>query len=111
MENLKNLLTIDFKKKSMTDQAKRGLFIDVASAHYFAEDVAKFMKIGISSFLHYKNEHEKLMRSNEKYARLVQYYRTEITKKSICLKCNPTGEIQMGLTSKCSECGDKIKKN
>ena len=108
MENLKNLLQLDFKKKSMPDLAKRGLFIEVASQHHFAEDIATFMKIGISSFLHYKNEHEKLMRSNEKYAMLVQYYRTEITKKSICLKCNQTGEIQMGLTSKCAECGEGV---
>ena len=111
MENLKNLLQLDFKKKSMHDLAKRGVFIEIASQHHFAEDIASFMKISISSFLHYQNEHEKLMRSNEKYALLVQYYRTEITKKSICEKCNQTGEIQMGLTAKCAECGDKIINN
>ena len=109
MEDLKELLQIDFKKKSMPDMAKRGLFIEIASNHYFAEDIAEFMRIGISSFLYYKNEHEKLMRGNEKYAMLVRHYRTEITKKSICTKCNQTGEIQMGVTSKCSECGEEVK--
>ena len=109
MENIKKILNIDFKSKSMTEIAKRGLFIEIASQHYFAEDIANFMKIGISSFLHYKNEHEKLMRSNEKYALLVRHYRTEITKKSICPKCNQTGEIHIGLTSKCDECGEDVK--
>ena len=109
MEYLKKTLNLDFKNKSMTEIAKRGLFIEIASQHYFAEDIAAFMKIGVSSFLHYKNEHEKLMRGNEKYAMLVRHYRTEITKKSICTKCNPTGEIQMGVTSKCSECGEEVK--
>ena len=90
MEDLKKTLNLDFKNKSMTEIAKRGLFIEIASQHYSAEDIATFMKIGVSSFLHYKNEHEKLMRSNEKYAMLVRHYRT-------------------GITSKCSKCGEEVK--